>query len=141
MLRPDDEPARICALCSKPVHPGMAATRAGETVVHARCLARETGLRALDLQDRAAEVLARAERARAHSEALLAGPEPFAVTGQVKAFDAVARRITIGVVECFLAPSVPLDGLAVGLSVSGVGCRIGIERIVTTLVIRPNAQR
>jgi len=135
-MPPDDESGLICTLCSKPVHPGTAAARSGDTFVHVRCLARETGLRAMDLHDRAAEVLARAERARAHAEALVTGPEPFALTGQVTAFDAAARRVTIGVAECLLAPSVPLDGLAVGLSVSGMGFRSGIERVVTTLVIR-----
>src|SRR5262249_14686771 len=43
-MLPDDEPGLICTLCSKPVHPGTAAARAGETVVHVPCLPRATGL-------------------------------------------------------------------------------------------------
>jgi len=50
------EPTPTCPLCSQPIHAGMATAtaRAGETIVHVRCLARETGLRAVDLQDRSA---------------------------------------------------------------------------------------
>jgi hypothetical protein len=51
------EPTPTCPLSSQPIRAGMATAtaRAGETIVHVRCLARETGLRAVDLQDRSAE--------------------------------------------------------------------------------------
>ena len=135
-----DEPGLICRLCSKPVHPGTAAFRAGETVVHVRCLARETGLRALDLQDRAAETLTRAGQAIAHSEALLARPEPFVLCGRVTSFDAATQLLTVGSVEVLLTDSVPHEGLALalGVSVTVAGYRVGEKRVATELTIRSN---
>src|SRR5262245_24395380 len=106
MAFPDDESPLICALCSKPVHPWTASSRAGETVVHIRCLAQETSLWALDLQDRATALLTRAERAKAEA-ATLRKPLAFVLVGRLTALD----------------PAVSLDGLDAGVRVTVSGHR------------------
>src|SRR5262245_53210436 len=52
----DEGPALIYHLCSKPIRAGTGTTQARQPVVHVRCLARETRLRALDLREQSAEL-------------------------------------------------------------------------------------
>ena len=131
-----DEPVLTCPICSKRICAGMGTARVGNVVAHLRCLARQNGLRALELQDRASRLQARAERAKAQTKALLAERRSFVLAGRITAFDRAARLVTVGVLDVILAETVPLDGLALGLSVTVTGNRDGDERIATTLEIR-----
>src|SRR5262249_27657552 len=125
----------ICALCSKPVPPWTASTRAGERVVHIRCLARETGLRALDIQDRATTLLVRAERAQTEA-ATLRKPLAFVLVGRLTALGRATRRLTAGGTELVLARAVSLDGLDAGVRATVSGHRDGAVCIATAVVIR-----
>ena len=116
---PEAESESTCPLCSKPIRAGMGTARVGSIVAHLRCLVRQNGLRALELQDRAAELVRQAQQAvvertrlRAESE-----PTPFSLAGRITALNAATRRVTVGVMDLVLASGVPIEELAVGLSV------------------------
>ena len=110
----------VCSLCSKPIQPGTAMSRAGETAVHVRCLAQETGLRALDLQDRAAEAVGRAQRAVALGERLI-GPDrpmPGLTVGVLEAIGRARDTIQIGGRIYRVADPALIQNIRVGMRVS-----------------------
>jgi len=114
----------------------MGTARVGHAVAHLRCLARQNGLRALDLGDRAAELVSRAQQAVMESKRLLGEAAPFALVGRITAFDAPTRRLTVGVEEVLLAADIPLEGLLPGRSVTVAGHGAGEARTATKLVLR-----
>src|SRR5262245_9029686 len=131
-----DEPALVCPICSKPIRAGIGTARVGLVVAHLRCLARQNGFRALELEDRAAGLVSRAQQAVRESKRLLAEAAPFALAGRITAFDAATRRLTVGVEEVLLAAGIPLEGLAPGRSVTVAGHGVGKERTATRLILR-----
>jgi len=137
----DDEPVLTCPICSKPIRAGMGTARVDNVVAHLRCLARQNGLRALELQDRAAQILARTERAMARSQQLRAAAwssdsrDAFALAGRISAFDAEARLVTVGTVHLIVAKDVPLARLCAGLSVIVTGHRVGDDLVATDIRI------
>lgn len=124
-----DEPAVICALCGKPIRFGMGIARVADVVVHVRCVARQTGMRALEIEARAGELVRRSAQLRAEGR-------PFVLTGRVTALDADARLMTVGVLDLTIGKDVPLDGLALGVSITAVAYRRGQDLIATTIRVR-----
>ena len=114
------DPDPVCALCSKPIRPGTETSRAGETVVHVRCLAQETGLRAMDLQGQAAETVARAERAVAAGQRLVESshPMPGLTVGLLEAIRRAPDTIQVGGRTYHVADPALLQGLRVGMRIS-----------------------
>src|SRR5262249_16866524 len=123
MASPPDESAVICPLCSKQIRAGMGTARVGPVVAHLRCLARKNGLRALELEAQAAELISTAQRTMVEitrSEA----ERPFALAGRSTAFEAATRRMRGGVVELVVDWDISLEGLSVGVSVAVSCCRV-----------------
>ena len=134
---PEAESEPTCPLCSKPIRAGMGTARVGRVVAHLRCLARQTGLRSLELEERAAELVRRARRATAESARLRTEGTPVALTGRLTAFDAATRRVKVGVIDLTVPDDVPLGDLRLGMSVVVAGRRVGECLVATTITIRP----
>jgi len=102
-------------------------------MVHARCLARETQLQAIDLRSQSAAL--RAE-GRVEAPFADASPPTSVLAGQVAAFDASTRTMTVGAVDLVLAEGVSLEGLAPGVSVTVICRQRDEQRVATELMIR-----
>jgi len=111
---PEAEPEPACPLCSKPIRAGMGTARVGDTLAHTRCLAGQTRLRSVELEERAAELVRRAMRATAESAQLLTEGTPVVLTGGLTAFDAATRRVKVGVIDFTVPDDVPLGDLRLG---------------------------
>ena len=119
----------VCAWCSKPIAPGSGRAVGTETV-HIRCVARQTGLESLDLQERArlaqlraAALSGRARKLIASERGQASAPAPSGAeglqiwAGRVAALDLTRRRLVVGTQEFQVPPDVPLDHLSIGVSV------------------------
>ena len=124
------DPDPVCALCSKPIRPGTDTSRAGETVVHVRCLAQETGLRALDLRDQATGAVARAERAVAEGQRLASPrqPMPGVTVGLLEAIGRAPGTIQVGGRTYQVADPALLRDLRIGMRISVVWDSVGGQR-------------
>src|SRR5262249_5075250 len=101
------------------------ASREGDSIVHLHCFVQQTRLRALDLQENAAENVARAERAVAEAWATVAAghstasPKPFVVSAAIAGIDHAHRLLTlVGPTRIRLADGIDLEPLHEGMRVT-----------------------